>query len=99
MTIKTTGPLEGYGLTFTCGRGTEIVQQAAKVLSRLVTGRRLRDDIYTRFGQFWREITSETQLRWVTSVFLAQFIVILGTDFALICVVSTTRKNKYFWVL
>lgn len=65
VTIKTNGQLEGFGLTFTCGRGTEIVKQAAEVLSRLVVGRRLRNDIYARFGEFWRELTSETQIRWV----------------------------------
>lgn len=69
VTIKTNGPVEGYGLTFTCGRGTEIVQQAAIVLGRMVVGRRLRQDIYARFGDFWRELTSETQLRWVIFTF------------------------------
>ena len=56
----------GYGLTFTCGRGTEIVLMATRALSRLVTGRNLRNDIFTRFGQFWRELTSESQMRWVS---------------------------------
>lgn len=69
VTIKTNGQEEGYGLTFTCGRGTEIVQQAAIVLGRMVVGRRLRQDIYARFGDFWRELTSETQLRWVIFTF------------------------------
>lgn len=63
--------MEGYGLTFTCGRGTEIVQQAAIVLSRMVVGRHLHQDIYARFGAFWRELTSETQLRWVIFTFLS----------------------------
>lgn len=65
VTIKTNESNVGYGLTFTCGRGTEIISQAAKVLGRMVIGRRLKADIYARFGAFWRELTSETQLRWV----------------------------------
>lgn len=55
----------GYGLTFTCGRGNEIVQSAVRALSIMVVGRHLRNDIFGRFGQFWRELTSDTQLRWV----------------------------------
>jgi L-fuconate dehydratase len=31
--------LKGYGLTFTCGRGTEIVVQAVKTMSYLVEGK------------------------------------------------------------
>lgn len=67
MIIKTTGPDVGYGLTFTTGRGNEIVVQAVKSLSVIIVGRSLRKDIYGRFGQFWRELTSDTQLRWVSS--------------------------------
>lgn len=66
VTIKTNGSVEGYGLTFTCGRGTEIIVGAVRALSVMVVGRHLRKDIYGRFAQFWREITSDTQLRWVS---------------------------------
>lgn len=66
VTIKTNESIEGYGLTFTCGRGNEIVRMGVKALSTLIVGRHLRNDIYARFGMFWREITSETQLRWVS---------------------------------
>lgn len=66
VTIKTNASIEGYGLTFTCGRGNEIVQMGVKALSTLVVGRQLRNDIYSRFAMFWRELTSETQMRWVS---------------------------------
>lgn len=66
VTIKTNSTVEGYGLTFTCGRGNEIVLMGVKALSSLVVGRNLRDDILSRFGLFWRELTSETQIRWVS---------------------------------
>lgn len=65
VTVKTNSHAEGYGLTFTCGRGTEIVAIAVKALRSLVVERKLRADIYARFGEFWRELTSESQLRWV----------------------------------
>ena len=35
---------------------------------KLVIGKKLAD-IYEDFGGFWRELTSETQLRWVHSEF------------------------------
>lgn len=60
--------MAGYGLTFTCGRGTEIVKMAVNALKFLVEGRRLRQDILSRFGAFWRELTSESQLRWVCAL-------------------------------
>ena len=55
---------EGHGLTFTNGRGTEIVVAAAHALEHLVVGRSLEattDD----FGSFWRILTSDGQLRWL----------------------------------
>lgn len=68
VTVKTNSHTEGHGLTFTCGRGTEIVAIAVKALRSLVVGRKLRTDIYMRFGEFWRELTSESQLRWVNDI-------------------------------
>lgn len=66
VTIKVNdNTLIGNGMTFTCGRGTEIVLMGVKALSSLVVGRRLQQDIFSRFGAFWRELTSEPQLRWV----------------------------------
>eukprot|EP00118_Oscarella_pearsei_P004590 m.19902 g.19902 ORF g.19902 m.19902 type:complete len:488 (+) comp27926_c0_seq2:332-1795(+) len=55
---------KGHGLTFTVGRGTEVVVLAVQTLSRLVVGKQL-EDIYADFATFWRELTSETQLRWI----------------------------------
>ncbi|KAF4521299.1 hypothetical protein B566_EDAN002303 [Ephemera danica] len=54
----------GFGLTFTIGRGTEIVVQAVKSLSYLVVGKDCIH-IFTNFAAFWREITSESQMRWL----------------------------------
>lgn len=65
VTVTTNSGIRGFGLTFTCGRGTEIVLLAVKTLRTILIGRPLCKDIYGRFGQFWRELTSESQLRWV----------------------------------
>lgn len=51
-------------MTFTLGRGTEVVVAAVNAMKFLVEGRRLRA-IYSNFGGFWRELSSESQLRWI----------------------------------
>ncbi|XP_073406973.1 mitochondrial enolase superfamily member 1 isoform X1 [Dendrobates tinctorius] len=56
--------LKGCGLTFTLGKGTEIVVCAVKALSHLVVGRNL-EDIVTNFRDFYRQLTSDGQLRWI----------------------------------
>ena len=57
------GP-QGHGLTFTCGRGNELCVEAIKSLSPIVIGKSL-NNIVSNFGEFWGEITQDTQLRWV----------------------------------
>lgn len=65
VVLKATGlPYEGHGISFTLGRGTEIVVAAAKSLVPLVQGWSLLD-IYCDFASFWRHLTCETQLRWI----------------------------------
>jgi L-fuconate dehydratase len=56
--------LTGCGLTFTNGRGTEVVVAAVRALEHLVVGRRL-EDITSAMRVFWRSLTSEDQLRWL----------------------------------
>tara|TARA_B100001750_G_C15514644_1_gene606123 strand:- start:769 stop:2076 length:1308 start_codon:yes stop_codon:yes gene_type:complete len=57
------GP-QGHGLTFTCGRGNELCVEAIKSLSPIVIGKSL-NSIVSNFGEFWGEITQDSQLRWV----------------------------------
>jgi len=56
--------LEGHGLAFTLGRGTEIVVTAIDALAPLVVGREL-DSITSDWRAFWRAVTGEQQLRWI----------------------------------
>ena len=56
--------LEGHGLAFTLGRGTEIVVTAIDALVPLVVGREL-DSITSDWRGFWRSVTGEQQLRWI----------------------------------
>lgn len=55
---------EGHGLTFTIGRGNEIVVTALHSLAPLIEGRTLAS-ITGNMGTFWREITGDSQLRWI----------------------------------
>ncbi len=56
--------ISGHGLTFTIGRGNEICCAAIRALEHLIVGRKL-ESITADMGQFWRDITSDSQLRWI----------------------------------
>jgi L-fuconate dehydratase len=56
--------LEGHGLTFTSGRGTEVCVAAIRALEPLVVGRKL-EEIAADMRGFWRSLASDTQLRWL----------------------------------
>src|SRR5829696_8413764 len=64
--LKTNSPdgLEGHGLTFTIGRGTEICVAAINALKYLITGKSL-ESFTADLGGFWRMITGDSQLRWL----------------------------------
>lgn len=63
--LKTNHPdLEGHGLTFTIGRGNELCVAAIKALSHLVVGKSM-PAIASDMGGFWKEITGDSQLRWL----------------------------------
>jgi L-fuconate dehydratase len=65
VVLKTDKPgLEGHGLTFTLGLGTELCVAAAEALAPAVIGRTLAD-ITGDMGTFWRSLTEFRQLRWV----------------------------------
>lgn len=56
--------LHGHGLTFTIGRGNEICCAAIGALQHLIVGRQLAD-MTADMGKFWRDFTSDSQLRWI----------------------------------
>ena len=56
--------LEGHGLTFTIGRGTEICVAAIEALSPLVTGHTV-ESFAKDMGAFWSTVTGDSQLRWL----------------------------------
>jgi len=56
--------LAGHGLTFTCGRGNEVVVTAVQSLAPRLKGMTL-EDIAADMGAFWRHLTGDSQLRWI----------------------------------
>jgi L-fuconate dehydratase len=66
VVLRTDHPdaLEGHGLTFTTGRGTEVVVAAVKALAARVVGKSL-EEITADMAGFWRHVTGDTQIRWL----------------------------------
>jgi L-fuconate dehydratase len=62
--LETNQDIQGYGLTFTLGRGTELCVEALRYLSRFVVGRTL-SSITGDLGAFYRQLTSDSQFRWL----------------------------------
>lgn len=56
--------LAGHGLTFTIGRGNEVVCLAIQALRHLVVGLDL-DWVKEDPARFWRHVTGDSQLRWI----------------------------------
>ena len=66
VTLKTDDPngLAGHGLTFTIGRGNEIVVAAINALAPLIIGQTL-ESCTADMGRFWRRMVGDSQLRWI----------------------------------
>ncbi|GMV80463.1 MAG: mandelate racemase [Planctomycetota bacterium] len=65
VVLRTSQPgLEGHGLTFTTGRGTEVVCAAVRAMEPLLVGRTL-ESFTENMGAFWRHVTGDSHLRWI----------------------------------
>ena len=62
--LQTDGLHTGHGMTFTIGRGNEIVCQAIQLLSTRIIGKSL-DDLVADWGKTWRYLVSDSHLRWI----------------------------------
>ena len=62
--LHTDGWIQGHGLAFTLGRGTEVCVSAIHALRHHLVGREL-GDLTEAPGEFWRELASDSQLRWL----------------------------------
>ena len=64
LTTDARDGLEGHGITFTLGRGNEVVVAAVRALQHLVVGEKL-ESVTSNLGAFWQRLTNESQLRWI----------------------------------
>jgi L-fuconate dehydratase len=64
VVLETDSALRGHGMTFTLGRGNEVVLTAVRALESQVVGVTL-DQIRVDMGSFWRKLANESQLRWL----------------------------------
>src|SRR5437667_10355517 len=64
VVLKTDSALEGHGLTFTCGRGTEVCAAMIRAYAPILKGRTL-ESITKDMATFWRRLTQDSQLRWL----------------------------------
>ena len=57
---------EGYGLTFTLGRGNEVVAAMCESMEYMVVGKDFEKDII-KFGlvKFSKQLTQDGQMRWI----------------------------------
>ena len=62
--LETNTGEEGHGLTFTLGRGTDIVVKALQYLAGMVEGRAL-EDLTADLNAFSLQLRGDTQLRWL----------------------------------
>jgi L-fuconate dehydratase len=62
--LETNTGLEGYGLTFTLGRGNELCVLAIEYLARFVKGRTLAS-LTGDMAAFCRQLTDDSQFRWL----------------------------------
>jgi len=58
------GGLQGHGLTFTIGRGTEVCVAAIEALAPHVVGATV-EELVADLGGLWRRLVTDTQLRWL----------------------------------
>ncbi|MEI9980285.1 MAG: enolase C-terminal domain-like protein [Edaphobacter sp.] len=62
--LETDAGLKGHGLTFTLGRGTDLVVRALEYLSGFVRNRTL-ESITADLNAFYLQLTGDTQFRWL----------------------------------
>ncbi|KOS22694.1 L-galactonate dehydratase [Escovopsis weberi] len=62
--LETDSKHSGHGMTFTIGRGNDIVIAAIKHLADRIKGRTLQS-LVADWGKTWRHLVSDSQLRWI----------------------------------
>jgi len=64
VTLFTDSDLLGHGLTFTIGRGNDIVCMAIKEVASRLVGKSV-EELFANMGQTWDYLCADSQLRWI----------------------------------
>lgn len=64
VTLYTSSDLVGHGMTFTIGRGNDIVCAAIKSLSERLIGKDV-EALFSNMGKTWEFLVGDPQLRWI----------------------------------
>ncbi|EGO29446.1 hypothetical protein SERLADRAFT_445265 [Serpula lacrymans var. lacrymans S7.9] len=64
VTLYTSSSLVGHGMTFTIGRGNEIVCQAIKAVASRLVGCDT-EELFADMGAAWEHLLADSQLRWI----------------------------------
>ncbi|KAI9740792.1 MAG: L-galactonate dehydratase [Claussenomyces sp. TS43310] len=62
--LETDSEYSGHGMTFTIGRGNDIVCKAIENVADRIKGRTL-SSLVANWGRTWRHLVSDSQLRWI----------------------------------
>ncbi|KAH9946871.1 enolase C-terminal domain-like protein [Amylocystis lapponica] len=97
VTLFTSGNLVGHGMTFTIGRGNDIVCAAIKELAIRLVGKDV-EEIFANMGKTWDYLSADSQLRWIGPEKGVIHIALGAVDNALWDMFARSRK-KPLWKL
>ena len=63
VTLFTSSDLVGHGMTFTIGRGNDIVCKAIEEVAKRLLGKDT-EELFANMGKTWDYLSSDSQLRW-----------------------------------
>ncbi|KAI0697037.1 enolase C-terminal domain-like protein [Cytidiella melzeri] len=64
VTLFTSSDLVGHGMTFTIGRGNDIVCSAIKEVAARLNGKAV-EELFANMGDTWEYLCADPQLRWI----------------------------------
>ncbi|KAH9018617.1 enolase C-terminal domain-like protein [Lactarius hengduanensis] len=64
VSLYTNANLVGHGMTFTIGRGNDIVCQAIKAVADRVVNKEI-ESLFADMGKTWDHLVADSQLRWI----------------------------------
>lgn len=67
VSLYTDSDLVGHGMTFTIGRGNDIVCTAIKEVASRLVGKEI-EPLFANMGKAWEYLVADPQLRWYVSL-------------------------------